>query len=212
MQRIAFGVVFASMIAFSGAQDKPKYSFGFNKVEFIESMHFNPRPIDALVDTVILHHTAGPTTASCVDWFLNPESKVSSHYVVGPDGSIIQMVNTFYRAWHAGASKDSFGRENVNNFSIGIEIVNVGDGKHDYPADQVKAVRNLVGYLCRTKYRGQIKQISSHEYIAVPPGRKNDPINYPWSSLYDLSEQLQIPLIYGRTDQTVTRYEPWVKR
>jgi N-acetylmuramoyl-L-alanine amidase/AmpD protein len=113
------------------------------------------------------------------------------------------MVNTFYRAYHAGVSKDYFGRENVNNFSVGIEIVNVGNGSDPYPDAQVLAVRLLCGYLSRHHFRGQIKQIVSHEYIATPYGRKNDPINYPWESLFDLSDELKVALIYGRPDKEV---------
>jgi N-acetylmuramoyl-L-alanine amidase len=177
--------------------EEERYRPGFNKVSFIPGLHFNARPPGTVVDTIILHHTASGTTSSCVRWFENPESKVSAHYVIGKDGSIIQMVNTFYRAWHAGNSVID-GRTNVNDYSVGIEIVNTGS--EPYPEAQVTAVRNIVGHLCHYRYKGQIKQIASHEYIAVPQGRKNDPKDYPWDSLSDLSKELGIRLLYGRTD------------
>lgn len=40
---------------------------------------------------------------------------LSSHFVIDNDGTIYQMVDTKYKAWHAGK---------VNNFSIGIDISN----------------------------------------------------------------------------------------
>ena len=194
--------------AFAQPVEDARYRPGKFKVAWIESPNYNLRPEDALVDTIILHHTAGPTTSSCVRWFENPESQVSAHYVVGKDGSIIQMVNPFYRAWHAGVSRDIRGKENLNNFTIGIEIVHTGKPEELYPDDQVMAVRLLCGYLARHKYKNQIVQIASHEFIAVPPGRKPDPINYPWSSLYDVADELGFRLIYGRSDRNTVIREP----
>lgn len=174
---------------------------GRNKLAWASSPNFNPRPEGTVVDTIVLHHTASSSLEGVVKWFATTESQVSAHYTIGKDGSIVQHVNTFYRAWHAGASLDKFGRTNVNNFSVGIEIVNVGDGKDPWTPEQVEAVRLLCGALARYRYKGQIKQIVSHEYIATPPGRKPDPKNYPWESLNDLAKDLGIELIYGRADQ-----------
>ena len=35
-------------------------------------------------------------------WFQNPTSKVSAHYVVEQDGSVVQMVSEDDTAWHNG--------------------------------------------------------------------------------------------------------------
>lgn len=172
------------------AQQQPFVNPGPNKVIWVASPNFGPRPTDAPIDTIVLHHTAGDTLAGTVKWFAMTESQVSAHFTVGKDGSIVQHVSTFDRAWHGGNSMDVEGRTNVNNFSIGIEIVNIGDGKHPYPQAQVDAVRNLCAHLIRHRFPG-IKQITSHEFIAIPYGRKNDPINYPWDSL----KELETPII-----------------
>jgi N-acetylmuramoyl-L-alanine amidase/AmpD protein len=121
-----------------------------------------------------------------------PESRVSSHFTVGKDGSIVQHVSTFSRAWHAGVSKDHRGHENLNNFSVGIEMVNVGDGKDPWTKEQVEAV----GFLCATMKRRfpTIQFITSHEYIAEPQGRKNDPLGFPWDDL----KWLGLEMRYGR--------------
>lgn len=150
-----------------------------NELVWIQGLHCDIRPVDVEVDTIVLHATAGDTLEGCVKWFLNPESKVSAHYNVGRKGGIVQMVSSFNRAWHAGVSKVADGRERVNNFSIGIEIVNLNDGKDPYSEEQYQAVDNLIGMLIRRF--PTIKQIVSHEYIAVPKGRKSDPKGYDWS-------------------------------
>lgn len=164
---------------------------GFNKIVWVDSPNFNHRVADAEIDTIVLHHTAGGTLGGTVNWFKDTKSQVSSHFVVGKDGSIVQMVNQFERAWHAGASLDGFGRKDVNSRSIGIEIVNVGDGKDPYTEPQLRALDNLVEVIFHWH---RIKQITSHEFIAEPQGRKNDPINFPWERMAHFG----VPLFYGR--------------
>ncbi len=74
---------------------------------------------------LVMHYTAGPTLDGAVSWFKNPEAQASSHLVIDRDGSIVQMVAFNRRAWHAGKSK--WGNlDGMNQFSIGIELVNAG--------------------------------------------------------------------------------------
>jgi N-acetylmuramoyl-L-alanine amidase/AmpD protein len=141
-----------------------------------------------VIDTIVVHHTAGPNLVGTVRWFENPESQVSAHFTVGKDGSIVQHVSTFDRAWHAGASRDHLGRENLNHFSIGIEMVNVGDGKDPWPKEQVEVVGFLIAAMKRRF--PDIKYVTSHEFIALPWGRKIDPKGFPWESLRPLGLEL----------------------
>lgn len=164
---------------------------GPNRVVWDQSPNFGTRPEGTVIDTIVLHHTAGDNLKGTVNWFRNPESQVSAHFTVGRDGSIVQHLSTYLRAWHAGKSIDALGRENVNDFSVGIEIDNEGDGKHPYPEAQLQAVEHLVSVLMR---RFSIRQITSHEFIAEPQGRKVDPIDFPW----DRMERFQVPLFYGK--------------
>jgi N-acetyl-anhydromuramyl-L-alanine amidase AmpD len=158
---------------------------GFKKFLFIASPNYGRRPQgpDTEVDTVVLHSTVIPTTELTTLAFFRKASQVSAHYVIGKDGSVIQTVSTFDRAWHAGVSRDWRGRGNVNDFSIGIELVNLNDGKDPYPDPQIEALRSLLTVLKRLH---PIKYVESHEYIAVPYGRKNDPKGFPWARLADL--------------------------
>lgn len=156
---------------------------GYNRLLWIQSPHCDLRPETAAVDTIVLHSTVNATLQETTEWFQNPTSKVSSHFTVGKDGSIIQNVSTFNRAWHAGVSKDAEGRAHVNDFSIGIEMVNLNDGKDPYTPAQIQVVHNLIAWL---KHCFPLKYIVSHEYIAVPHGRKSDPKAFPWDSMRDL--------------------------
>jgi len=170
--------------------------YGRNNMAFVGSPHQNQRPKDAPIDTIVLHHTAGDSLDGTVRWFQMEKSQVSAHYTIGKDGKVVQHVSNYYRAWHAGKSVDHFGRDNVNNFSIGIEMVNVGNGKDPWTTEQVDAVERLLRSLLRYRFAGKIKQITSHEYIAEPFGRKNDPLGFPWERLEPLSKEFNVPLIY----------------
>jgi N-acetylmuramoyl-L-alanine amidase len=76
-------------------------------------------------EIIVMHYTAGYTASSAVNTFKSPAAKSSAHFVIEADGTITQMVSTADIAWHAGFSL-YHGRQKVNSFSIGIEIVNPG--------------------------------------------------------------------------------------
>lgn len=77
-------------------------------------------------ELVVLHDTAGRLDkGNSVKWLEGNPGKSSVHFVIERDGSITQMVPTNRRANHAGKSS-YHGRDWVNGFSIGIEIVNPG--------------------------------------------------------------------------------------
>jgi len=164
---------------------------GYMKLVWIQSPNFGPRPEGYEVDTVVIHSTVIPTLEKTTVAFQRKESQVSAHFTIGKDGSIVQNVSTFDRAWHAGVSKDFFGRNNVNHFSVGIELVNLNDGKDPYPQEQIDALHAILVVL---KRRFPIKQLTSHEFIAQPYGRKNDPTIFPWEKLKDLG----LPMHFGK--------------
>ncbi|MFZ4507894.1 MAG: N-acetylmuramoyl-L-alanine amidase [Fimbriimonas sp.] len=190
----AFGVL---GILSQGVQD-PRISIpnpwkepGYLNLVWIQSPNFGRRPEGTVVDTIVLHHTVIDTLETTTKAFLRESSQVSAHYTVGRDGSIVQHVSSFDRAWHAGVSVDYRGKENLNHYSVGIEMVNLGDGKDPWPEAQVRAVACLIFSL---KQRFPIVQITSHEFIARPIGRKNDPLGFPWEKL----KWLDLPMHYGQ--------------
>ncbi len=162
---------------------------GFKKFLFVASPNFGKRPqgADTVVDTLVVHSTVIPTLEKTALAFFTKSSQVSSHFVIGKDGSIVQTVSTFDRAWHAGVSRDFRGRDNVNDYSIGVELVNLDDGKDPYPDPQIEALRSLILALKRLH---PIQYLTSHEFIALPHGRKVDPQGFPWARLADLGMRM----------------------
>ncbi|MDB5100235.1 MAG: ampD [Cyanobacteria bacterium RYN_339] len=141
----------------------------------------NDRPGDGKIDTLIMHHTSSAASAERIGGFFSKkESKVSAHFTVGKDGHIVQSVDEAQSAWHAGVSSFD-GRANVNGFSIGIEMCNVGDGADPYTDDQYKALGQLVAYIL-TNYNIKWARVTGHKDVALPKGRKDDPsLNFSYA-------------------------------
>ena len=151
-------------------------------ITFIPAPHQNPRPSGASVTAIVVHATVSPTLDSTIKWFLAPESQVSAHYTIGKDGTIVQMVEDSQRAWHAGVSELD-GLRGVNDFSIGIEIVNLNDGLDPYTDAQYGAVASIIRHI-RAQFDVPDSRIVSHEFVARPPGRKSDPKGFDFQRLF----------------------------
>jgi N-acetylmuramoyl-L-alanine amidase len=123
----------------------------------------------------------GPWQAEGVDPDA-PLGRASAHYCVAEDGTIFRLVDEEKRAWHAGASSWR-GQGDMNDRSIGIEIVNGGHdfGLPDFPGAQIKAVIALLqDILARRKLPPDA--VVAHSDIA--PARKQDPgERFPWRRL-----------------------------
>ena len=133
------------------------------------------------IDTIVVHssYNAMGADVHSVEDIINEEWKpagVSPHYVIGRDGTIYRLVADQNIAYHAGVSKMPDSRTNVNNFSLGIEVV---EAMSESPSSaQYASLKNLIDYL-KGKY--QIKHVLGHSDIA--PGRKTDPWNFDWSKV-----------------------------
>jgi AmpD protein len=93
--------------------------------------------------------------------------RVSAHFLVRRDGSLVQFVACERRAWHAGVSQWQ-GRERCNDFSIGVEL----EGADDVPYES--AQYGMLGRLVRAlRRRYPIADVVGHSDVA--PGRKSDP-------------------------------------
>jgi len=148
------------------------------------SPHSDDRPLGIPIDTVVIHATVFDTLNEVLQHFVDPASKVSAHYTIDRDGAVVCHVPEHRRAWHAGKSRMKDGRTSVNDFSIGIELVNLNDGKDPFPPAQIAALRCL---LLEIKSRHQIQFIVPHYEIADPPGRKSDPAGFDFAWLDDLT-------------------------
>jgi N-acetylmuramoyl-L-alanine amidase len=139
------------------------------------SPNCDARPEGVTVDTIVLHATVLDTIDEVVQRFGNPVSRVSAHYTIDRDGTLVCHVPERLRAWHAGQSKIKDGRESVNDFSIGIELVNLNDGIDPFPREQILSLRLLLAAIIS---RHPIRQIITHYECAYPPGRKSDPVGF----------------------------------
>jgi N-acetyl-anhydromuramyl-L-alanine amidase AmpD len=124
---------------------------------------------------IVIHYTGSNNLSQDLGWLRSAVSGVSAHLVVAKDGEVYQLLPFHKAAWHAGLSSHE-GQSGVNNFSIGIE--NVGLGDH-WPAAQVEANRAIIAALGAAY---TIEDVVGHEDVA--PGRKVDPgPNYPWDKV-----------------------------
>lgn len=136
---------------------------------------------------IVMHYTAGSDEGS-LRTLTGPN--VSSHYLVTTKmrDPIYKLLPEEKRAWHAGISEFQ-GRTNLNDNSIGIEIVNKGyrvegDKRIFYPYEEGQILK--VAHLLRglvDRYNIDPTRIVGHSDIS--PDRKQDPGPFfPWERLY----------------------------
>jgi len=150
-------------------------------IQWVGSPNFNQRRSPDDIMAIVIHSTANSRLQGVIDWFNNPNAQVSAHYTIGKDGKIVQHVRDSDRAWHAGQSVWK-GRNSVNDYSIGIELVNLNDGQDLYPEAQYQANVALCAHLCYI-HNIKVDDITGHVNIALPPGRKSDPRGYDLNRL-----------------------------
>ena len=146
--------------------------------KYIASPHQSARGGDAGIKRIILHYTTAGTMSSTVNWFLDPTSRVSAHYIVGKDGEIVQMVRDAAKAWHAG---------NENNDSIGIEHV-ARKGERLTTA-QSNASANLIHWL-KSEYKLTNANVTAHRFTHAGKGTGTDCPGDLWKTEADLKAWL----------------------
>lgn len=137
-------------------------------------------PAPRTIDTIVLHSSYNASGGDEYDLEKTIRQYetygVGAHYIIDRKGAIYRLVEEANIAYHAGASKMTDGRKNVNDFSIGIEMIaNENDG---YTEKQYAAVNDLIADI-KTRYK--IKNIVGHGDIA--PSRKTDPWKFDWKKL-----------------------------
>ena len=172
----------------------PRWYHGWwSGAQALRSPNEGQRPAGATVDLVVLHSISLPPGkfggdqitqlfTNRLDWAAHRYFeqirglKVSAHFLIRRDGRLLQYVSGDRRAWHAGVSA-WHGRDNCNDFSIGIELEGLECGEFE-PA-QYAALPLLLKALAR---RYPLQAITGHQHIA--PGRKLDPgPGFSWAAL-----------------------------
>lgn len=151
------------------------------------SPNFGPRPEGADISLLIVHNISLPPGRFGGDaierFFCNrldagehpyfetiADLKVSAHALIQRDGAVVQFVSLLERAWHAGRS--SFcGREECNDFSIGIELEGTDD--MPYTEAQYRSLARLSRLIMVAWPDIDPSRITGHSDVA--PGRKTDP-------------------------------------
>lgn len=151
------------------------------------SPNFNARPQGSAISLLVIHNISlppGQFGGGYVQSFFQNQldsdahpyfaeiaaMQVSAHLLIERTGAVTQFVGFDDRAWHAGQSVFA-GRENCNDFSIGIEL----EGTDDTPytnAQYTELVR-ISQLLIKAYPLINADRICGHDYIA--PGRKTDP-------------------------------------
>jgi AmpD protein len=157
------------------------------------SPNCDARPESMAIELVVIHNISLPPGVfegdaviklftNSLDWDAHPYYqrirglRVSAHFFIRRDGSLIQFVPCTLRAWHAGVSSWQ-GRERCNDFSIGIEL----EGSDELPFDDAQYA-TLVPLLNVLKQAYPIRAVAGHSDIA--PGRKTDPgPHFAWQRL-----------------------------
>jgi len=146
------------------------------------SPNFGPRPDECPIDILVLHYTGMQSGKDALDRLCDPDSSVSSHYLIEEDGRIFRLVNEDKRAWHAGRGNWQECSD-VNSHSIGIEIVNPGHefGYRPFPDDQISSLIALCQDIL-TRHDIPANRVIGHSDMA--PDRKEDPGElFPWKLL-----------------------------
>ncbi len=148
------------------------------------SPNFGARPADLPIDLIVVHAISLPPGVyggpeiealftNTLDWDAHPYFQeirgieVSAHFVIRRQGELVQFVSCDDRAWHAGQSSYQ-GRENCNDFSVGIELEGLED--ETFESAQYDTLSALCAAIAQ---HYPIRSITGHEHIA--PGRKKDP-------------------------------------
>ena len=153
----------------------------------VPSPNFGPRPPKEGIDLLVIHNISLPPGqyagncieqffTNCLDWneheyFSQIEGvQVSAHFLILRSGELLQFVSLEDRAWHAG--KSSFeGREECNDFSIGIELEGTDDDR--FTERQYTVLGEVTRSLMKNYPLMTVDKIVGHSDIA--PGRKTDP-------------------------------------
>ena len=191
-----------------------------NGITKMPSENYNSR-----VSIVVIHFTVGNFKSSAHVLTKASSSPVSSHYLVPEPNDpsytkkkleVFELVPEDKRAWHAGVSYWG-GKTELNDHSIGIEIVNQPHCETlaapvqgsvapkrmcfypDFAENQIDLVIDLVQGILARHPRVSAVNIIGHSDIA--PARKIDPgPRFPWQRLY------QVGIGAWPDDEAVTKY------
>ncbi|MER7194934.1 N-acetylmuramoyl-L-alanine amidase [Streptomyces flaveolus] len=124
------------------------------------------RPDDFGIDMVIVHVTQG-SFASAVKAFQDPGHQAATHYIVGQDGHVTQMIRELDVAYHAG-------NRDYNERSVGIEHEGFVDRPQDFTDAMYGASARLTAGIC-ARYEIPVDREHIIGHVEVPGTDHTDP-------------------------------------
>ena len=138
------------------------------KISLNYSPNFNTiKRLKKNIRFIIIHYTGMQNELSALNKLCDTKAKVSAHYFIKKNGSILNLIPPIYEAWHAGKSNWK-GLKSLNKYSIGIELQNSGhDHKYEkFSQKQIISTKKLLRYLIN-KYKINLKNILGHSDICL---------------------------------------------
>lgn len=93
------------------------------KVDFLEESEYVNE--NTSKQTIVIHHTAGPSLRSAVNWWKKDPRRVATHYIIERNGEVVQLIPESCWAYQGLAPRGA-NREHIKRLeaqAIGIELV-----------------------------------------------------------------------------------------
>ncbi|MEV4917667.1 N-acetylmuramoyl-L-alanine amidase [Streptomyces tirandamycinicus] len=124
------------------------------------------RPDDYTIDRVVIHVVQG-SYRTALKVFKDPGHGAATHYVVGGDGRVAQMIRELDVAFHAG-------NRDVNERSIGIEHEGFVDRPEDFTDAMYASSARLTAGIC-ARYGIPVDREHIIGHVEVPGTDHTDP-------------------------------------
>ena len=146
------------------------------------SLNFTATPAHERLG-VCFHHSVLDFEAT-VAHMLRPESQVSYHVLIAPDGTRARLVADEHIAWHAGVSTFQ-GRSRCNDFLLGVSFA--GDTR-TAPLTAAQ-IASALDWLAPRWLRHGWTPAWMTDHRQVSPGRKDDLAPAEWQRLHTAIRQ-----------------------
>lgn len=151
------------------------------------------------IDCYVMHSTGGSKKGDLYTLRgLDTKHLVSVHDYITRAGEWYSLVDDNDMAYHCGVSRWQ-GETDCNRFSLGQELEHSNTMSMTYTSAQLETSLHV----CRWKVqRHNIprSRFVRHAQIALPPGRRSDPVNFPWNEF--------VEQVYAVTAKPVITREP----
>lgn len=144
---------------------------------------------------IVVHGTGGGLKSSLSTLKHGDNRGVSIHALISQDGTIYVMLPDEKGANHAGAASSSFTLDGktyrgaaVNRATLGVELVNMQDGRDPYPPIQLRSLGWLVNH-----WRSLHGRLPVLRHADLDPTRRRDPYQLTTQQIEQAAAQAAVP-------------------